>query len=212
MTEASPQHLLDCFALVYDDLLKRPDFVLEVKSNDVMDLIRFRSEGLQRKEFCFRSENSPILPELPKVHPTRGVSVGLLELLALGKSIPIAPEYECGPFVQPSVSGIGVFPPLEIRRRTLVVCVFSKLHKLNFEAAEYIDLIDWSNCVVTEPPLTMHIKDKDLREMCKEEHFPVLTFEEFSIHAQPVERCVKLISEAAMNVCGETTRHGSIRA
>ncbi|GBM92415.1 hypothetical protein AVEN_240726-1 [Araneus ventricosus] len=67
MFEATPQHLLDCFALVYDDLLKRPDFVLEVmKANDVMDLIRFRSEGLQR-EICFRSENSPILPELPKV-------------------------------------------------------------------------------------------------------------------------------------------------
>ncbi|GBO29765.1 hypothetical protein AVEN_38962-1 [Araneus ventricosus] len=68
MTEATPQHLLECFALVYYDLLKRPDFVLEVmKSNDVMDLIRFRSEGLQRREICFRSENSPILPELPKV-------------------------------------------------------------------------------------------------------------------------------------------------
>ncbi|GBM45801.1 hypothetical protein AVEN_31551-1, partial [Araneus ventricosus] len=67
MTEATPQHLLYCFALVYDDLLKRPDFVLEVmKSNDIMDMIRFRSEGLQRREICFRSENSPILPELPK--------------------------------------------------------------------------------------------------------------------------------------------------
>ncbi|GBO23346.1 hypothetical protein AVEN_235140-1 [Araneus ventricosus] len=80
---------------------------------------------------------------------------------------------------------------------------FFKLPKLNFEAADYIDLIDWSNSVVTEPPLTMHIKDKDLREMCKEEQFPVLTFEEFPCHTQPVERCVKLISEAAMNVCGE---------
>ncbi|GBL63556.1 hypothetical protein AVEN_209724-1 [Araneus ventricosus] len=38
--EATPQHLLDCVALVYDDLVKRPDFVLEVmKSNDLMDLI-----------------------------------------------------------------------------------------------------------------------------------------------------------------------------
>ncbi|GBL78879.1 hypothetical protein AVEN_48860-1 [Araneus ventricosus] len=52
-----------------------------------------------------------------------------------------------------------------------------KLSELNFEAADYIDLIYWSNCVVTEPPLTMHIKDKDLKEMCKEEQFPVLTFE-----------------------------------
>ncbi|GBL85913.1 hypothetical protein AVEN_63227-1 [Araneus ventricosus] len=40
MIEATPQHLLDCVALVYDDMLKRPDFVLEVmKANDLMDLI-----------------------------------------------------------------------------------------------------------------------------------------------------------------------------
>ncbi|GBN21553.1 hypothetical protein AVEN_98972-1 [Araneus ventricosus] len=40
MIEATPQHLLDCVALVYDDLLKRPDFVLEVmRADDLMDLI-----------------------------------------------------------------------------------------------------------------------------------------------------------------------------
>ncbi|GBO32545.1 hypothetical protein AVEN_24446-1 [Araneus ventricosus] len=40
MIEATPQHLLDCVALMYDDLLKPPDFVLEVmKANDLMDLI-----------------------------------------------------------------------------------------------------------------------------------------------------------------------------
>ncbi|GBN19454.1 hypothetical protein AVEN_270876-1 [Araneus ventricosus] len=40
MIVATPQHLLDCFALVYDNLLKRLDFVLEVmKANDLMDLI-----------------------------------------------------------------------------------------------------------------------------------------------------------------------------
>ncbi|GBN77200.1 hypothetical protein AVEN_220544-1 [Araneus ventricosus] len=40
MIQASPQHLLHCAALVYDDLLKRPDLVLEVmKANSLMDLI-----------------------------------------------------------------------------------------------------------------------------------------------------------------------------
>ncbi|GBN74033.1 hypothetical protein AVEN_18033-1 [Araneus ventricosus] len=40
LIEATPQHLLDCVALVYVDLLRRPDFVLEVmKENDLMDLI-----------------------------------------------------------------------------------------------------------------------------------------------------------------------------
>ncbi|GBO08893.1 hypothetical protein AVEN_224413-1 [Araneus ventricosus] len=66
--------------------------------------------------------------------------------------------------------------------------------------------------VITEPPLTMHIKDKDLKEMCKEEQFPVLTFEEFLCHTLSVERCVKLISEAAMKVCGETARDRYMRA
>ncbi|GBN78034.1 hypothetical protein AVEN_219105-1 [Araneus ventricosus] len=45
MIEATPQHLLDCVAFMYDDLLERPYFVLEVmRANDLMDLIRFRSE------------------------------------------------------------------------------------------------------------------------------------------------------------------------
>ncbi|GBL83568.1 hypothetical protein AVEN_196402-1 [Araneus ventricosus] len=40
MIEATPQHLFDCVALVYDDLLKRTDFALKVmKANDLMDLI-----------------------------------------------------------------------------------------------------------------------------------------------------------------------------
>ncbi|GBN19458.1 hypothetical protein AVEN_270878-1 [Araneus ventricosus] len=40
MIEATPQHLLDCVALVYDGLLKQTDFVLEVmKANNLMDLI-----------------------------------------------------------------------------------------------------------------------------------------------------------------------------
>ncbi|GBN40051.1 hypothetical protein AVEN_89287-1, partial [Araneus ventricosus] len=78
---------------------------------------------------------------------------------------------------------------------------FLELAKLNFEAADYADIIDWSNCVVTESPLTMTIKDKVLKEMFKEEHFPAVTFEEFPCPTQSVEPSVKLISEAAMKVC-----------
>ncbi|GBO41111.1 hypothetical protein AVEN_182725-1 [Araneus ventricosus] len=59
---------------------------------------------------------------------------------------------------------------------------------------------------------TRSIKDKDSKEMCKEEQFTVLTFEKFPCHTQSVERCVELISEAAMKVCAETVRNGYIRA
>ena len=58
----------------------------------------------------------------------------------------------------------------------------------------------------------MHIKHKDLKEMCKEEQFSVLTLEEFSCYTKSVERCVKLLSEVAMKVCGETARDRYIRA
>ncbi|GBN76284.1 hypothetical protein AVEN_69701-1 [Araneus ventricosus] len=62
MIEATPQHLLDCVALVHDDLLKRPDFVLEVmNSNDLMDLIRFRSEGLEKKTIVLESLSSTLV-------------------------------------------------------------------------------------------------------------------------------------------------------
>ncbi|GBM24415.1 hypothetical protein AVEN_241815-1 [Araneus ventricosus] len=56
--EATLQHLLVCVALVYNDLLKGPDFVLEVmKANDLMDLIRFKSEGLERRRRLINSFN-----------------------------------------------------------------------------------------------------------------------------------------------------------
>ncbi|GBN26025.1 hypothetical protein AVEN_41152-1 [Araneus ventricosus] len=77
---------------------------------------------------------------------------------------------------------------------------FFKLPKLNSEAADYTD---WSKYVVKEPPLTMHIKDQDLKEMSREEQFPVLSVEEYPCRTQSVERCVKVISEAAMNVCAD---------
>ncbi|GBO22447.1 hypothetical protein AVEN_54065-1 [Araneus ventricosus] len=54
MIEATLQHLLDCVALVYDNLLKRPDFVLEVmRANDLVDLIRrIRKKKIRRKVLC----------------------------------------------------------------------------------------------------------------------------------------------------------------
>ena len=38
-----------------------------------------------------------------------------------------------------------------------------KIPKLNFDAAEYFDLIDWQNTTVTEPPLTVNVSEADIR-------------------------------------------------
>ena len=87
-----------------------------------------------------------------------------------------------------------------------------KVSEINFDATDYTDLIYWSDCIITEPPLTKSIKDEALKDMSKEEHFQTFTFDKFPCHTQSVERCVKLITEAATKVCGETWRDGYIRA
>ncbi|GBL88646.1 hypothetical protein AVEN_195640-1 [Araneus ventricosus] len=48
MIEAIPQHLLHCVVLVYNDLLKRPDFVLEVRPHG-SDLIQIRRIRKKKK-------------------------------------------------------------------------------------------------------------------------------------------------------------------
>lgn len=85
-----------------------------------------------------------------------------------------------------------------------------RIPKINFEAQEYIDLIHWSHCDVTEPPLTKSMPDEQLREIMTNDTVP--KFDHFPCHTQAVERCVKLITEASSKVCGEKSRDGYIRA
>ncbi|GBN30285.1 hypothetical protein AVEN_154135-1 [Araneus ventricosus] len=94
MTEATPQHLLDCVALVYDDLFKRPDFVLKVmRANDLMDLIRFRSEGLEKKkksevetEMCHqllkKMKFKYIFPKISQCSSIKEIQISVREKLA----------------------------------------------------------------------------------------------------------------------------------
>ena len=85
--------------------------------------------------------------------------------------------------------------------------------KLNFEATDYVDLINWQECNITEPPLTKHISDEDLKLLVGSgEATPVLDFPQFPCHTQAVERCVKLVTEASAAVCGAPARDGFIRA
>ena len=82
---------------------------------------------------------------------------------------------------------------------------------LNFQAADYIDLIQWSNCTVTVPPLLMDMSEEQLRALVDGHAPPVIDVQNFPCHTQSVERCVKLVSEASASVCGINTRDGFIR-
>lgn len=86
-----------------------------------------------------------------------------------------------------------------------------KIPKLNFNADDYIELIDWESISFTEPPLTMSWSEDELKSMIKNVPDEINIFN-FPCHSQAVERCVKLVTEASMAVCGTEERDGFIHA
>lgn len=82
---------------------------------------------------------------------------------------------------------------------------------LNFNATDYIDIIDWQQAVVTEPPLTVHVAEDELEMFVASRQVPVIDFPNFPCHTQSVERCVKVVTEASVAVCGADSRDGFIR-
>lgn len=86
-----------------------------------------------------------------------------------------------------------------------------EIPKINFSANDYIDLINWQDCVLTEPSLTQHITDEELHGILTEDSIELPLLFELPCHTQAVERCVKVVSEASLSVCGPTARDGFIR-
>lgn len=99
---------------------------------------------------------------------------------------------------------------LKARKENCSGIRYFKVPKLNFQATDYIDLINWTETTITEPPLTKHLKNEELEFLVKEK-IP-LEIPRFPCHTQSVERCVKLITEASLKVFGEDSRDGYIRS
>ena len=89
------------------------------------------------------------------------------------------------------------FPIHEVRK--------FRVPKLNFEAATFIDMIDFEK-ELYEPPLTMHLSDEQIRDIA----ITPLSIPDYPSHTQAVERAVKLTTEAASKVVGYEQRHGMI--
>ena len=83
---------------------------------------------------------------------------------------------------------------------------------LNFQAEDYIDLISWQDCIITEPPITKTVTDDDLQNFISNRDSPAIDFPRFPCHTQAVERCVKSVTEASLAVVGEHARDGFIRS
>lgn len=85
--------------------------------------------------------------------------------------------------------------------------------KLNFNAQEYSELINWMDCDLSSPPLLKDISDDEIKSNIESDSVPNwdTTFKTFPVHTQAVERCVKLVTEASGKVCGTESRDGFIR-
>ncbi|KAK3920111.1 DNA-directed RNA polymerase subunit beta' [Frankliniella fusca] len=83
--------------------------------------------------------------------------------------------------------------------------------KINFQAKQYCDIIDWPEAV-TEPPILRGLPTADI-EACVEDAAKIRELVGlFPNHTQAVERCVKLVTMASERVCGPEARDGFIRA
>ncbi|GBO27641.1 hypothetical protein AVEN_167744-1 [Araneus ventricosus] len=75
--------------------------------------------------------------------------------------------------------------------------------KLNFEAADYTQMIDWSSITITSPPILRDISTDVFSSIVRDKKNPEWGFVHFPCHAQAVERCVKFVTEASAKVYGE---------
>ena len=82
---------------------------------------------------------------------------------------------------------------------------------LNFNATDYYDIIDWQNTVISELPLLKGHSQDDIEMFVACRETPAIDFPKYPCHTQAVERCVKLVTESSMAVCGVKARDGFIR-
>lgn len=82
---------------------------------------------------------------------------------------------------------------------------------INFNAATYIDLINWQE-KITEPPILKIFSDQEIRHVVETGDEDHLTFLRLPCHTQAVERAVKMTTEAATSQCTEKARLGAIKA
>jgi hypothetical protein len=68
---------------------------------------------------------------------------------------------------------------------------------IQFCASDYIDLIDWTSCSVTIPPILSKLTVAKLQSLISGELSQLINIAKFPCHTHSVERCVKLVTDAA---------------
>lgn len=83
--------------------------------------------------------------------------------------------------------------------------------KINLNATSYIDLIDWQENFF-EPPVLRDVTDEEFLSIVESKGDENLTFLKLPCHTQAVERSVKTVTEASMQLCDKKSREGYIKA
>jgi len=78
--------------------------------------------------------------------------------------------------------------------------------RIQFDAQDYVDMINWEKTVVTPPPLLADINLEEQQEIAASGKSDRKEFK-IPCHTQAVERVVKEVTRAATKVCGEDERH-----
>ena len=86
-----------------------------------------------------------------------------------------------------------------------------RVPQLNVDASSYIDLIEWTDRIVSEPSFTAFATSNDVRKMIKSNTLSKIKTSDLPCHIQSVERHIKMVSEALSLVCDHARREGLIR-
>ena len=97
-------------------------------------------------------------------------------------------------------------PPKPSRMRALQGIRKFSIPLLQWQAKNWWEIIDWKNVKVHEACITSKLDNEELDSAVIKAH----NFPDFPLHSQSVERCVKLVTEAAVKVVGQEKRHQHI--
>jgi len=77
---------------------------------------------------------------------------------------------------------------------------------LNFQSENYVEIINWDDVRITEPPLTICMTDEIANMYIQQQ----LQVSNIPCHTQAVERAFKVVTESAVNCFGHESRQGWI--
>ncbi|KAH9627845.1 hypothetical protein HF086_001741 [Spodoptera exigua] len=77
--------------------------------------------------------------------------------------------------------------------------------KINLNASTYIDLIDWQQSY-SQPPILTNVPDETLHSLVESGGDDEVLFLRLPCHTQAVERAVKTVTEASMQICHKKSK------